>query len=409
MIKSPAAFLVDPSGKINTFDAFGRLRVSEPHTLIDLKMPWNNLPRFIAEETSGGGQNTYLQREAAVIMTTPAVAGATALRQTKRYFNYQTGKSQLIMMTFNLEGNDEGNIKEAGYGDDNNGLFVQIDGTDAGTYNLVRRSSVSGVVVEEKVAQSDWNLDKFDGTGPSGTVLDLSKVQILFIDFQWLGVGSVRMGFVIDGVGYFAHQFNHANVINSVFMQTPNLPVRWRIENVDGVAPGTMKQICCTVITEGGLEETGVQQSIGNGTFGSPKTIGTGAWTPVVSIRLKEEFIRSTVIPKRAEIMCTTGGNLYWEIVLNPTITGGAAPFWQSLDPLSRVEGDINQNGNVAGGSLIASGYISADADYRTIEIDSVLNIAATIDGVSDILTMTAISYSGNETVYGGFTWLEVL
>lgn len=80
-----------------------------------------------------------------------------------------------------------------------------------------------------------------------------------------------------------------------------------------------------------------------------------------------------------------------------------------TLDPLTRVEGDINQDGNVAGGSLIASGYISADADYRTIEIDSILNIAATIDGVSDILTMTAISYSGNETVYGGFTWLEVL
>jgi hypothetical protein len=409
MIKSPAAFLVDPSGKINTFDAFGRLRVSEPYTLIDAKMNYDNLPKIMVQKELNGAQATYTQNESAVFMETDSQAGSICIRQTKDYFNYQTGKSLLIMGTFNLEGNEDGHLKEWGYYDDNDGFFLQIDGTNGGQVNLVNRSSTSGSPVEIKIAQSNWNLDKFDGTGPSGITLDLSKVQIGFIDLQWLGVGSVRMGFVIDGVGYFAHQFNHANIITSVYMQTPNLPVRWRIENVTGATTSRMKQICCTVITEGGLEEYGIQNSCGNGTLGS--TIGiTGAVPrPIFSIRAKAAYARSTIIPKRAELMCTSQGNIYWAVILNPIIAETTPAAFQVFEPDSRVEVDDTWNGNILGGTYIASGYSSNNNDYVQIPIDTLIKLASDIDGNRDILTVVARSISGNETVLAGITWLEVL
>jgi hypothetical protein len=52
---------------------------------------------------------------------------------------------------------------------------------------------------ETVVPQTNWNIDKLDGTGISGITLDISKAQILWMDIEWLGLGTVRIGFVING------------------------------------------------------------------------------------------------------------------------------------------------------------------------------------------------------------------
>jgi hypothetical protein len=74
-------------------------------------------------------------------------------------------------------------------------MYFEIDDTTA---YFVERSLSTGT--ETRVAQEDWNIDKLDGTGVSGITLDITKAQILWMDIEWLGLGTVRIGFVIDGI-----------------------------------------------------------------------------------------------------------------------------------------------------------------------------------------------------------------
>lgn len=114
--------------------------------------------------------------------------------------------------------------KRVGYFDDDSGIYLEVYN---GSVKVVIRSKVSGSVVNTEVAQANWNLDKLDGSGPSRATLDITKAQILMIDLQWLGVGRVRIGFVVNGVTYYVHQFLHANKISTVYMSNANF--RWAL------------------------------------------------------------------------------------------------------------------------------------------------------------------------------------
>ena len=130
------------------------------------------------------------------------------------------------------------------------------------TAYFVERSLSLGTTI--RVAQEDWNIDKLDGTGPSGITLNSSKAQILWMDIEWLGVGSVRIGFVIDGAFIHCHTFHHSNIIESTYITSGSLPLRYEIANT-GITTSTsnLKQICSSVISEGGYNLNGIQQAIG--------------------------------------------------------------------------------------------------------------------------------------------------
>ena len=133
--------------------------------------------------------------------------------------------------------------QRVGYFGSNNGFFLEQNGT---TIQFVKRSSVTGSVVDTPITQSNWNIDKLDGTGPSLLTLDLTSPQILFIDLEWLGVGSVRMGFVINGQFIHCHTFHHANsntAPKGAYMQTACLPIRQEIENTAATASNSTLKI----------------------------------------------------------------------------------------------------------------------------------------------------------------------
>jgi hypothetical protein len=136
-------------------------------------------------------------------MTVDTSSGTEVIRETKKIFAYQPGKSLLIMNTFVLNSAKEGLRQRVGYFGSSNGIYVQLQDS---TVSFIRRSSTSGSLVETVVNQSNWNVDKLDGTGPSGITLNISKAQIFWIDMEWLGVGNVRMGFIYNG--QFVQPFN---------------------------------------------------------------------------------------------------------------------------------------------------------------------------------------------------------
>lgn len=88
-------------------------------------------------------------------------------------------------------------------------------------------------VEDEKVVQSNWNLDKCDGNGKTGFNLDLNKIQMAYIDYSWYGAGKVRFGFKDQkGVVKYVHEFVHGNFKEEAYMRSGNMPARYQIENV---------------------------------------------------------------------------------------------------------------------------------------------------------------------------------
>ena len=400
-------------------DAFGRLRVSNPATLFDSKnifddnglgSAFENQPLFFDNQNiSGSGTSTqYRVNESSQRLTVSSAAGAR-VRQSKQRFNYQSGKSQLCMVTFNLISLDANIRKRVGYFDDNNGLFLETSSSDV---YLVRRTSTSGSPVDSQVAQASWNIDPFDGTGPSGITLDLTKTQILLTDFEWLGVGRVRMGFVIDGIIYYAHEFLSANNLTVVYMKSPNLPIRYEIENLGGGSTSSLDSICSTVISEGGTQDRGVDRYASTTTLVDANAAGTVY--AVVGLKLKTEYIGATIKILQTNLLEVQGSkNLEWLLILNPDVAG---TFTYSNVINSAVQVAYGATANeVTNGTIVDGGFFISSqgktGGASETEITNQLSIGSTIDGTPDeiILCVKPLAGSTNTDVYGAIKWRELV
>lgn len=383
------------------FDAFGRLRISAPQTIFDSKLVYDQQSLYWTEKMTGAGTSSNWSNFDACQNLVIQDPGAYIIRQTKRYFNYQPGKSHLIFQTFNLYGFTPDVTKRVGYFDDDNGIFLQLDPTTA---SICRRSqSTTGSLT---VPQSAWNVDRLDGTGASGLTLQWGTTQILVIDFEWLGVGSVRVGFVINGEIVYAHQFNNANVNGYVYMSTPNLPVRYELE-ATGPAPfyATMACICSSVSSEGGIQGTGTKYS-----FSTPAAVGpvsNGGSATLFNVQHDPLKPRVTIIPQTINALAKSNGMSRWELVLNATI--GGTPSWSTV---GYTQVDTAGVATVAPTSVvIASGVFSNNAPATNLDLaNTTLTLGTNVDGtVSDTLSLIVYNLSGgNETYLGSIDWLAL-
>jgi hypothetical protein len=336
-------------------DAFGRLRISEPFTLFDSSHRFDDNDLW-ATETSTGGTAVFNANQGLVDLNVTAASGSSVLRETIKVFAYQPGKSLLVMNTFVMSPAKTGLTQRVGYYGDDNGFYLQqADSAVA----FVKRSIVTGSVVNTPVLQADWNGDKLDGTGPSGITLDLTKAQIYWMDLEWLGVGSVRMGFVINGQFIVCHTFNHANIITSTYITTASLPLRYELFNeASTTGTSTLKQICSTVISEGGYELRGKQQSIGT-SITAPRTFAVaGTYYPIVGIRLKTTRLDAIAIATAISLIGLGNGKNYQWRVMNGdiTISGGS---WLSAGADSAVEYNITGT-SATNGRILASGFVNS-------------------------------------------------
>jgi hypothetical protein len=330
------------------------------------------------------------------------------LRQSYRSFPYQPGKGLLVLATFVMDSSMSLNLTQrVGYYNDQNGVFFQrVDGV----YSFVLRSYVTGSVSNVRtVNQADWNGDKLDGTGDSGYTLDPSKAQILWMDFEWLGVGSVRCGFIINGQYIVCHTFNNANEITNVYMTTAILPVRYEIVTTTAAVAASMKSICCSVISEGGFEQTSIDHVARRTTVLG--TIGT-TFLPVVSIRLASGRTGAVVLPNRVQVLPTTSQNYEVALIKNPTLT---AASWTAVPTDSNVEFDVAATATT-GGSIVQTDYVTSTGSGGTQGLSAAtgynfdLQLGATIAGVSDIYTVAVRTVSGATTgdVVGSLSFYDL-
>jgi hypothetical protein len=380
------------AGNLNSsVDAFGRLRISDPVTLFDATNVDYESDKFF-NVLSGSAASTHV---AATSSTDISVTGAgSVVRQSKRRMSYQPGKSFLFLNTFVFNAGQADLTQRVGLYDDNNGVF--FSDTDTTLSFNIRNNGVDNTVTQE-----DWNVDKLDGTGVSGITLDTTKSQILFTDVEWLGVGSVRIGFVIDGQFVVAHIFHNANINNSVYTRTMNLPVRYEIST--GSATASMQTICSSVISEGGYEARAKGKVAGTPTLGGV-TVGTD-WVNLATIELNDE--NSIVVPSGIDILNISNTDFEWALLVNAIPT---TPF--TFVPVSnKVEISTQTFTFTDLGDRIYGGYMGgktapASIGNGSLSWDNQLGMEGL--ATKQTLTLAIRSASSSKSAAGLIKWFEI-
>jgi hypothetical protein len=397
-----------PAAGSPLLDAFGRSRVSEPFTLFDSQFHYDKQPLLWDEALTGGaGAASHNANQHCVDLTLGTTSGHKIGRQTFQRHRYQPGKSQLIFLTGVFVAQKANVRTRVGYFDVNNGVFFENNGTDGPRF--VKRSSGTGAPVDTPANQAAWSYDSMDGNGPSGITLDFDTTQILVIDIEWLGVGSVRFGFVVDGALIWAHQMNHANNLALPYMQTACLPLRYEIENTGLAASGTtLKQVCGTVISEGGFNPKGVVRYVGRSITGfTLPGVGAGNRYNVITTRLKSTRIGAMIVPLGFSCIADSNSEYLIELVLNPTI--GGAPAFVSAGANSIAEYDVTGT-TVAGGETLWAELVTRESKAVNVLVESSINLGASIANVADRLTLAITQRAAAAaTVTGGVMIKELV
>ena len=395
-------------------DAFGRTRVSNPLTLFDSSHRYRDNNLWDSLIVGTGSTVGFATTAGLVNMTVGVGSTDSIIRETTKVFSYQPGKSLLTLNTFIMNPPKANLRQRVGYFGADNGIYFEVDGTTA---YFVERSLSLGT--ETRIAQSNWNIDKLDGTGVSGITLDVTKAQILWTDIEWLGLGTVRVGFVIDGVFIHCHSFHHANVIQSTYITTASLPLRYEIANTGiTTSSSTLKQVCSTVISEGGYELRGLQQAVSTPII-TPVDLPTprGTYYPIISIRLKAPIngqpdrLDAIVIMTALSIMGTGNGPQYnWQVRASATTSGGT---WVSAGDDSAVEYKLD-GGTVSGGRVLASGFLtSANQSSQSVDIlkEALFKFQLERNGLTKTpyeLTLVAASDTAGADIFASMDWEEI-
>jgi hypothetical protein len=399
-------------------DAFGRQRVSNPFTLFDSSFRYGDNPAKWNHVTAGGASVGFLPNEGTITLNVTGASGDQVIRETKRVFNYQPGKSLLVLNTFVMN-NPKNNLRQrVGFFGAQNGIYFECvtDGAGVTTLNLVIRKFTGGFVddVSEKIPQGSWNGDRLTGSGGatnlSGYTLDVTKAQIFWMDVEWLGVGTVRCGFVINGQFIICHHFHHANMFNRVYMTTARLPIRYEITNTDTTSgASTLKQICSTVISEGGSAATSRSRSASNALVGTE--CSQTEFTPLISIRLKSDRLDGVVFPARLDVFGRQSNPYKWAVIVGGTLSNDTSVTWVDVGTDSNVEYNLNAT-TISGGTIIDQGIFVGNTIGGPVSAAPVgqtqdVQLGRLLNGTAEILTVAAIATNNKDTAVCSLVWEE--
>lgn len=385
-------------------DSFDRWRVSNPATQFDSKEIDASNVNLWDESTSGGASISRNANQASHSLTLGTASGDKATRQTKQRFVYQPGHGMLLLFT-GVIGSGKANVESRiGYFDDSNGLFFEVKD---GSMQFVRRTKTSGSAVDNETAISSWT-DPLDGTGPSGVTVDWDKAQIFWLDFAWLGTGRVRYGIMIGGEYIEAGELEHANALDKVYISSPNLPIRYEIENTGTAASGTtLVQICTSVQNEGGYEPEGItwSQHTGNALVG---TLSAGSLQPLVSIRRDSNHPHAIIEPHAFSVSSSGTGDYRVDVIIDGDLTGAS---WSDVSTRSVSEFDTSAT-LVTGGVRVMSMYVTGESGQGAQAAGQTLvqkmKIGTDIDGTAEVLTLAVYPISDSAITGGTLTWHEI-
>ena len=394
-----------------TADAFGRLRVSNPVTIFDTQARYYDHGQF-ASNTTGTANVVYVAAQSSFQLNVGTASGDSVLRETLKPFPYQPGKSQLTLNTFCMNTPKTNLRQRVGLFNSSDGCYFENDGT----YNyFVIRSGSTGV--EERIRQDAWNVDRLNpayGLNPSGYTLYPDRTQILFADIEWLGVGTVRMGFVIDGAYIICHKFHHANQSGNtkVYMTTATLPIRYEITNTGGTTGNSMMtQICSSVISEGGFQLSGSgNPRAASHVIGTPVRLPNDqSFKPVIAIRLKSTNLNAVVIPINYSLVPLSQSVFHFRVYKKAITSGGS---WVSSAADSSVEYNLAPTSLVSG-EIVEQSFINSSNQSASAPTQENFSFTYQLErepftGVAYEYLITMATTGTNQDVYASIEWQEI-
>ena len=432
-------------------DAFGKLRVSNPLTLLDIRFPGqsNGTQNFLSNKllvcSNSNGSYSATPSNSQLVISGTGIGWY--ISQSRKFCVYQPGKSLLFMASGIICPSDNtfttyisGYTGRIGYYSNNifinpgayttpyNGVYYQYDSIGI-SICLANNGTIT------TYPQTNWNLDTMNGLGPSGLNLDFKKTQLFVIDMEWLGVGRIRFGFYAYGKIQYCHQITNINVLKNPYTGNINLPVRYELLNTSGSAtPAYILQICSTVISEGGYNPVGRPYSISSGI--NPTTIASqNIEVPIMILRGSMNPTTSSnnnyhvnIIPNLISMINSSNSNLTLLTIrlyqAENTSNVGTIGTWYEInsDPLSTVpnfsvaqyavsvdSGFSTTNSIVLNSQYFYGNVSSSTNDLQGIFNDQILHLTSNIEGQSDYLVITATNLSTNNSkIYVSVNWNEI-
>lgn len=396
-------------------DAFGRLRVSNPVTLYDTQARYYDHSQFSSSIT--GGSVVYESSSSSFLLNVGTGSGNSVLRETVKVFPYQPGKSLLVYQSFCMN-TPKANLRQrVGYFNQNNGVFFEVDGTNL---YMVIRSTSTGVLVEDRIAQANWNTNSMSnsvGSNPCGITLNTALDQIWFCDIEWLGVGSVRVGFIINGQYITCHTFNHANTASTLtnnntttYMTTATLPLRLEITNTGVTASAsTLRQVCSSVISEGGYQLIGNPRAASH-VIGSPITLpNDSSFKPVIAIRLKSTMLDAVVLPLRYTLVPVQQSIFQFRVYKYAITSGGS---WVDSATDSAVQYNLSPTALVSG-VIAEESFINSTNQSSSAPTQEPFNFIYQLErepftGVAYEYVIMMATTGNSQTVYASIEWQEI-
>lgn len=392
-----------------TFDAFSRLRVSQPTALFECTFSHDQQSELFTSSSASGGTLSWNSNIISIELNTTTTANSFYGYCTRRYIYYHPGKSNEVIITGNIKGLSSGVERMLGQFDNENGFYFKMSN---GVMNVGVRSKVTGSIVDNDIPQSQWNIDKLDGSGPSGITLntnDLWNRQLIFIiTYQWLGSGNVNFSLSINGKIIAIHRRYHSGVLTTPYSQTAVLPLRFTQKTLStlGQTPSSMHITCMEISSEGGFSPEGIPRTINTGT-GAAKALAGTTMVPILSYRKNSTHIKKPInimdmslLPSADDFLVT--------LIENGTLTGDS---WVANG--GYVDYDISATaitGGIPKVSFWIAGANNTAMNYQNSEIFKQKNfdLGCSYDGAaSDIMTIVAQSASGAATMRGSINLRE--
>jgi len=380
-------------------DAFGRVRTSLPSVVFDnyeiqgkKTLVWN-------EKIVGGASIAHVANQAACQFVTTAANGDKATRSSKKLSLYTPGTSILVFMTGVMGVGATGSSQRIGLFSAMDGVFFEQKDKSMG---IVIRSSTTGSANNNRIEQDDWNVDTFDGNGPTGIDLDFTKTQIFFIDLEWLGVGRVRCGFVHEGKPLIAHEFYHNNRLSTVYMKTPILPIQYEVENTAASTALTdFRQICASLIVEGEETVSKIPRSVSNGVTARATTTTTGI--PLISIKLQTGVVGQAMLrPVNESLMSVGNRDHVFEVHYGGTLESAS---WANAPGIGMV--DIAAT-HITGSTKISTIYTASSLRSSLEDVfKNLLWLGGDLDGNGESLSIVARSIGGGGSALAAIDYEE--
>jgi hypothetical protein len=390
--------------KINseTFTTKDRLKVSSVHTTYFTSFQFGQTGEWDSSRSSGG-TTTYNATLGGMDLGVSSTLNSESIFQTRRVMSYVPGRSSGLSGAYRLSNLTPGIRYRWGLFDENNGAFIEVNGNEM--YCVVR-SNTTGSVVDNSVPRSLWNEDKLDGSGRSGIILDLTKQQLPYIEYEWYGAGEVKYYFVIDGRKRLVHVASHANHISTVYCRTPFLPIRAEVKNLTGATEGgTLHFGSVSHVSEGEGDRRGQVANIASPITGYTLTTAD-TFYPVFSGRLKSTTLNALVKPIGFRLS-TLGHSegLHFKVLFSGNLTGGTWVDAAVVDPVSQFNTTATAISSTA---TLFAGYQPPATAGQYIEFlqDAPLG-RGSLGTVSDMVTLAVAGTSNNTKVMWSIDWIE--